>query len=127
MALKYNADGLLDLYLQNETPGVDKEANWLRAPKAPLCREAATKKDIPQRCPEPAVLRRSEEARWALVEEVPERRSRRPQANDKGVDAQRHRTGDLFPGQAAGSDLAANDRLDDGNKIALGLGESRVQ
>jgi len=31
--LKYNQDGSLTLYFQNETPGKDKEANWLPAPK----------------------------------------------------------------------------------------------
>src|SRR5262245_42353138 len=31
--LKSNPDGSVTLYLQNETPGADKEANWLPAPK----------------------------------------------------------------------------------------------
>jgi hypothetical protein len=36
MALKCNADESLDLHFQNESPGKDKEANWLPAPKAPF-------------------------------------------------------------------------------------------
>jgi hypothetical protein len=33
---KFNDDGSLTLYFQNESPGKDKEANWLPAPKGPF-------------------------------------------------------------------------------------------
>ena len=36
MPFKYNPDGSLDLYFRNESPGADKEANWLPAPKGPF-------------------------------------------------------------------------------------------
>jgi hypothetical protein len=32
-SLKYNTDGSLTLYYQNESPGSDKESNWVPAPK----------------------------------------------------------------------------------------------
>jgi hypothetical protein len=30
--LKYNTDGSLDIYMQHESPGADKESNWLPCP-----------------------------------------------------------------------------------------------
>jgi hypothetical protein len=33
-ALKFNSDGSLDLYIQHQNPGPDKESNWLPAPKS---------------------------------------------------------------------------------------------
>ena len=32
-SLKANPDGSIDLYIQNQSPGADKESNWLPAPK----------------------------------------------------------------------------------------------
>jgi len=34
--LKTNEDGSLDLYIQNESPGKDKQSNCLPAPKEPF-------------------------------------------------------------------------------------------
>ena len=35
-SLTQDPDGGITLYLQNESPGLDKEANWLPAPKGPF-------------------------------------------------------------------------------------------
>jgi hypothetical protein len=34
--LKFNGDGSLDIYVQRESPGADKESNWLPAPRSGL-------------------------------------------------------------------------------------------
>jgi hypothetical protein len=34
--MKKNADGSLTLYIQNKSPGTDKESNWLPAPDGPI-------------------------------------------------------------------------------------------
>jgi hypothetical protein len=36
MPFKYDPDGSLTLYIQNESPGKDKDPNWLPAPKGPF-------------------------------------------------------------------------------------------
>jgi hypothetical protein len=35
-AMKTNTDGSLTIYIQNKSPGADKEANWLPAPNGPI-------------------------------------------------------------------------------------------
>lgn len=34
--MKKNADGSLTIYIQNDSPGADKESNWLPAPNGPI-------------------------------------------------------------------------------------------
>jgi len=34
--MKQNADGSLTLYIQKDSPGADKESNWLPAPNGPI-------------------------------------------------------------------------------------------
>jgi hypothetical protein len=34
MPLKFNADGSLDVYLQRDSPGADKESNWQPVPRS---------------------------------------------------------------------------------------------
>ena len=34
--MKKNEDGSVTLYIQKDSPGADKEANWLPAPKGPF-------------------------------------------------------------------------------------------
>jgi len=34
--MKKNADGSLTLYIQKDSPGKDKESNWLPAPNGPI-------------------------------------------------------------------------------------------
>jgi hypothetical protein len=59
--LKFNADGSLDLYLQNEDPGKDKESNWLPAPKdnfSVILRVYAPKQEMLDRTWTPPAIKR---------------------------------------------------------------------
>ena len=74
-AMKKNPDGSLTLYIQKDSPGTDKEANWLPAPEGPIylvmrlywpkkrrlrsCPQAKAPGTRPQSCKPPSLCRHS--------------------------------------------------------------------
>jgi hypothetical protein len=56
---KYNPDDSLDLYFQNESPGADKEANWLPARRDRSTLQCASMPRRPMRSPANGTSRRS--------------------------------------------------------------------
>jgi hypothetical protein len=61
--LQFNPDGSLDLYIQSDSPGRDKETNWLPVAKAPftlLMRLYSPKKEVLDRTWKPPDVRREE-------------------------------------------------------------------
>lgn len=62
--LKHDADGGLTLYVQNESPGKDKESNWLPAPKGEfflILRTYMPAAEIVRQAWEPPALKRASE------------------------------------------------------------------
>ena len=89
--MKKNADGSLTLYIQKDSPGKDKESNWLPAPDGPiyLVMRLYWPKDTP-----PSILPPGE-GTWqppALVQApVMSRRARRPRRTQLRATAGRRR------------------------------------
>jgi hypothetical protein len=61
--LAYNPDGSLDIFIQNESPGAGKDANWLPTPKGPfnlLLRVYSPRRDMLDGAWTPPPVRRAE-------------------------------------------------------------------
>jgi len=70
--LKNNADGSLTLYIQKDSPGADKESNWLPAPDGPIylaMRLYWPKPEPPSTLPPDAAAREADQHQVATNEE----------------------------------------------------------
>ena len=67
MPFQYSPDGSLDLYFQNETPGAEKEANWLPAPKGPFNGVLGTSERKVRLSHRQGLLRRCTSYSWSAI------------------------------------------------------------